>query len=152
MLKETEKVADPALEAPTEGEVSLLDILVLLAKKKRFIVLFTLGIAVLTAVVSMILPIRYTGESSLMPPQQSSGGAGMLSQLMGGAGGGALAAFADSSLGIKSQSDMYVSMFKSRTVEDAMVKRFDLMKEYRVKTLFDARKMFEKRSTAVVGL
>ena len=42
-------------------------------------------------------------------------------------------------------------MFRSRTVEDAMVKRFDLMKAYHVKALSDARKSFERRSTAVAG-
>ncbi len=151
MLSETEKGIDPALEVLPEGEVSLLDLLVLLVEKKRFILLFTLGASVLTAVVCMVLPVRYTGESSLMPPQQSSAGAGMLSQLVGG-GGGALAAFAGSSLGIKSQNDTYIAMFRSRTVEDAMVKRFDLIKAYHVKALSDARKAFERRSTAVAGL
>lgn len=151
MLSETEKGIDPALEVLPEGEVSLLDLLVLLVERKRFILLFTLGSAVLTAIVCMILPVRYTGESSLMPPQQSSAGAGMFSQFVGG-GGGALAAFAGSSLGIKSQNDTYVAMFKSRTVEDAMVTRFDLMKAYHVKKLSDARKVFERRSTAVAGL
>ncbi len=153
MLSETEMGIDPALEVLPEGEVSLLDLLVLLVEKKRFILLFTLGASVLTAIVCMVLPVRYTGESSLMPPQQSSTGAGMLSQLVGGGGGGgALAAFAGSSLGIKSQNDTYISMFRSRTVEDAMVKRFDLIKAYHVKALSDARKAFEKRSTAVAGL
>lgn len=150
MLNEAEQVINPVLKIP-EREVSLLDILVLLAEQKRFILLFTFGTAVLTAVICMILPVRYTGESSLIPPQQSSNGAGMLSQLAEG-GGGALAAFAGSTLGVKSQNDMYVAMFKSRTVEDAMIKRFDLMKAYKVKRLSDARKVFEKRSTAVAGL
>lgn len=151
MISETEKSIDPVLEVLPEGEVSLLDLLVLLVEKKRFILLSTLGASVLTAAVCMILPVRYTGESSLMPPQQSSTGAGVLSQLVSG-GGGALAAFAGSSLGIKSQNDTYIAMFKSRTVEDAMVKRFDLMKEYHVKAQSDARRAFERRSTAVAGL
>lgn len=151
MISEAEKGINPVLDVRQEEEVSLLDLLVLLVEKKRFILLFTLGASLLTAVVCMILPVRYTGEGSLMPPQQSSTGAGMLSQLVSG-GGGALAAFAGSSLGIKSQNDTYIAMFKSRTVEDAMVKRFDLMKEYHVKTQSDARRAFERRSTAVAGL
>jgi tyrosine-protein kinase Etk/Wzc len=150
MLNEAEKVMNPVLEIP-EREVSLLDILVLLAKRKRFILLSTLGTAVFTAAICMILPIRYTGESSLIPPQQSSNG-GMLSQLAGG-GGGAIAALAGSAgLGIKSQTDMYITMFKSRTVEDAMIRRFDLRKAYRVKKLSEARKVFERRSTATAGV
>ena len=42
MLSETEKGIDPALEVLPEGEVSLLDLLVLLVERKRFILLFTL--------------------------------------------------------------------------------------------------------------
>ncbi len=47
---------------------------------------------------------------------------------------------------------MYVAMFRSRTVEDAMIHRFELMKSYREKKLSEARKTFEKRSSAVAGV
>jgi uncharacterized protein involved in exopolysaccharide biosynthesis len=53
---------------------------------------------------------------------------------------------AGNSLGIKNPNDMYVAMFKSRTVEDAMVQRFDLMSEYHAKRRSDARKVFESHS------
>jgi uncharacterized protein involved in exopolysaccharide biosynthesis len=42
---------------------------------------------------------------------------------------------------------MFVAMFKSRTVEDAMVQHFGLMQEYRAKYISDARKDFEKHAT-----
>ncbi len=103
----------------------------------------------MTAFISMLLPMRYTGATSVLPPQQSSTGAAFLSQVTGSPG---LAALAGSSLGIKNQMDTYVSMFESRIVEDAMIKRFNLMKLYRVKKLSEARKIFEERSTAVAGL
>jgi uncharacterized protein involved in exopolysaccharide biosynthesis len=45
---------------------------------------------------------------------------------------------------------MYVAMFKSRTVEDAMVQHFGLMQDYRKKYLSDTRKAFEK-NTSVDG-
>jgi tyrosine-protein kinase Etk/Wzc len=102
------------------------------------------------AIISMLLPLRYTAASSILPPQQSSNPGAMLSQLAGSGGG--LAALAGSSLGIKNQNDMYVSMFESRTVEDAMIRRFDLTKAYHVKKMSEARKIFEKRSTSVAGL
>jgi uncharacterized protein involved in exopolysaccharide biosynthesis len=46
---------------------------------------------------------------------------------------------------------MYVAMFKSRTVEDAMVQRFELMAEYRQKYLSTARKAFESHATVESG-
>jgi tyrosine-protein kinase Etk/Wzc len=40
----------------------------------------------------------------------------------------------------------------SRTVEDAMIQRFGLMKEYDEKRMTDTRKVFEKRATVVAGV
>src|SRR5208337_4829444 len=46
---------------------------------------------------------------------------------------------------------MYVSLLTSRTVQDAMIKRFDLMKEYREKRMSDTRKDLERHTTTVAG-
>jgi tyrosine-protein kinase Etk/Wzc len=133
-----------------EAEVSLLDILVLLAGKKRFIVRFAVGAAVLATVVSFLLPIRYEAKIVLLPPSQSSSiGTSLLGQ-MGNMGSlGSLASL--TGLSMKNPADMYLSFLTSRTVEDAIVYRFELMKEYRKKHLSDARKELERRTTAVVG-
>jgi capsular polysaccharide biosynthesis protein len=48
--------------------------------------------------------------------------------------------------GLKNPSDVFVTMLKSRTVEDALVNRFELPKVYNVKRYQDARKILEKRS------
>jgi uncharacterized protein involved in exopolysaccharide biosynthesis len=71
-------------------------------------------------------------------------GAALASQL-GSMGG--MAALAGGSLGLKNPNDMFVAMFKSRTVEDAMVQHFDLMQEYHAKFSSDARKAFEGHAT-----
>ena len=71
-------------------------------------------------------------------------GAALASQL-GNLGG--MAALAGGSLSLKNPNDMFVAMFKSRTVEDAMVQHFGLMQEYRAKYSSDARKAFEKHAT-----
>jgi tyrosine-protein kinase Etk/Wzc len=128
----------------------VLNLLLLLAGKRRFILRFTFVIALVTACISLLLPVRYTAGTTVLPPHQSGSGSSLLSQIAGGAGG--LAALAGSGLGLNNQIDTYVAMFRSRTVEDAMIARFDLLKAYRVKRLSDARKIFEERSTAVSGL
>jgi tyrosine-protein kinase Etk/Wzc len=133
----------------TETEVSVLDILVLLAGHKRFIVRFVLGAAVLATVVSFLLPVRYEAKIVLLPPQQNSSmGSAMLGQL---GNMGSLAALAGAGLGIKNPADMYVSLLTSRTVEDAMIQRFGLMAEYGEKRMADTRKEFESRTTAIAG-
>jgi tyrosine-protein kinase Etk/Wzc len=137
--------------ARPESEASLLDFLVLLVGKKLFIARFVFTAAVLAAVVSFLLPARYEAKVVLLPPaQDSSMGSALLGQ-MGNMGSlGALASLASGNI-LKNPADMYVSLLTSRTVEDATIQRFGLMDEYREKRMSDARKVFERRTTAVAG-
>ncbi len=150
----TESIADERDARPylPETEVSLLDIVVLLVGHKRFLVRFVLGAAVLSIVVSFLLPVRYEAKIVLLPPtQSSSAGSALLGQLGGMGSLGSLASLAGGSLGIKNPADMYVALLTSRTVEDAMIRRFGLMQEYHEKRMSDTRKVFERRTTAVAG-
>jgi uncharacterized protein involved in exopolysaccharide biosynthesis len=127
-----------------EEEISLLDLLIVLAERKRIILLVTAAFAVLAIVVSLVLPKRYTASVSLLPPQQNSSMGAALTSQLGTLGG--MAAIAGGSLGLKNPNDMYVAMLKSRTVEDAMVSHFNLMHEYHSKYPTDARKAFELKT------
>ncbi|MGA8531255.1 MAG: GNVR domain-containing protein [Acidobacteriaceae bacterium] len=131
---------------PAEGdEISLLDLLIVLAERKRLILLCTAGFAIVSLLVSLIWPKSYTATAILMPPRQSSGMSSLLTAELGSLGG--MAALAGSSLGIKNPNDMYVGMLKSQTVEDAMVKKFDLVQEYHAHYVSAARKAFENHVT-----
>jgi uncharacterized protein involved in exopolysaccharide biosynthesis len=142
-------VKDGATDSPRiETEVSPLDILVLLVTHRRFIVRFVLGAAVLAVLVAFLLPVRYEAKTVLLPPtENSSVGSALLGQL---GNVGTLASLAGG-LGVRNRADMYVAFLTSRTVEDAMIQRFDLMKEYHEKRMSDTRKEFERRTTAVAG-
>jgi uncharacterized protein involved in exopolysaccharide biosynthesis len=134
--------------ASGQDEISLLDLLIVLAERKRIIFWFTGTFAVLAVIVSFLLPTRYTASVTLLPPQQNSSiGAALASQLSGMGGAGGMAALAGGALGLKNPNDTIVGMLKSRTVEDAMIQHFGLMQEYRKKYLSDARETFEKRIT-----
>lgn len=125
------------------GEISLLDLLIDLALGKRLIFYVTVCFAVTAAVVSFLLPKRYTATSTILPPQQNNSmGSVLLSQL--GNNLGSAASLASGGLGIKNPNDMFVAMMKSRTVEDAMIKRFGLMQEYHKRYMSDTRKALEK--------
>jgi uncharacterized protein involved in exopolysaccharide biosynthesis len=130
-------------------EMSFLDLLLVLLRRKRFIFIVSIGVALVGALVSLILPARYTAEAILVPPQQSQSLGNMLLSQIGGLGN--LSSLASGSLGLKNQADMYVSMLKSRTVEDAVIDKFNLMKVYDVKRQSDARKKLESNSTVVAG-
>jgi tyrosine-protein kinase Etk/Wzc len=130
-------------------KVYLLDILIILSKRRKFIFWFTVGATILTAIAVVLLPSSYTATTLVLPPSQNSS---MSSALLGQLGGSsALASVAGSSLGIKNPSDMYISLFRSRTVEDAMIQRFGLMSIYRAKRMSDARAAFEAHSAVVLG-
>jgi uncharacterized protein involved in exopolysaccharide biosynthesis len=131
--------------AESDGEMSLLDLSIVLAERKYTILWVTAVFTVVAVAISLILPKRYTANVSLLPPQQNSSMAAALASQLSNLGG--MAALAGSGLGLKNPNEMFVAMLKSRTVEDAMVQRYGLMTEYHKKYLSDARKEFEKNAT-----
>jgi uncharacterized protein involved in exopolysaccharide biosynthesis len=139
-----------AMPVPRNGaqapeEVSLLDLMIVIADRKRFVLTITAIFALLAIGISLLLPVRYTADVILLPPQQGNSMSSMLMSQLGSMGG--MAALAGGSLGLKNPNDQYVGMMRSRTVEDAMVRQFGLMQEYKKRYLSDARKTFEDRST-----
>ena len=146
-----EPMIDERDDANAETESSALDLLILVLERKRFIARFVMGAAVVATVVAFLLPVRYEAKVVLLPPAQNSSISSMMGQLGGLGALGSLASLAGGGLGIKNPADMYVSFLTSRTVEDAMIQRFDLMKEYKEKRMVDTRKEFEKRTTVVAG-
>ncbi|HEX4309154.1 MAG TPA: Wzz/FepE/Etk N-terminal domain-containing protein [Acidobacteriaceae bacterium] len=131
--------------AGSEDRISVLDVLIILAERKRLIVLITAVFAVIAAVVSLLLPSWYTAEVTLMPPQQNSSLASAITSQLGNLG--SVAALAGGGgLGIKNVNDMYVAMLRSQKVEDGMVDVFQLQHEYHSKLVSDARKQFENHT------
>ena len=137
-----EAVDDAALSvAPGDSyEVTLIDLLTQLAYRKWLIAKGT-GIAVLAGVIlSLVLPVRYTATTKIMPPQQTQSTASMLMMnQLSGAGGGSLAALAGGGL-LKNPNDIYVGLLNSRPVADAIIQKFSLAKEYHAKEMTEARK------------
>ncbi|MGA2653927.1 MAG: Wzz/FepE/Etk N-terminal domain-containing protein [Terracidiphilus sp.] len=145
-----EHTRDLEAQGAAANEVHLLDLLILLSKRRKFIFWFTFGVAVLTAIIVLVVPSKFTATTVVLPPgQNSSMSSALLSQL---GGSSALASAAGAGLGIKNPGDMYVSLFRSRTIEDALIQRFGLMARYKVKKITDARRAFEDRSTVTLGV
>lgn len=139
-----------SVDAPKQGadaaELGLIDVLIVLAKHKKKIMLLPALVAVVAIVVSLMLPNVYRATTKLLPPQQAqSGAAGLLAQLggLGGAIGG--------SAGLKNPNDMYVSMLRSRTVADKLIARFDLKKVYETESVEKARKSLADSTIAASG-
>ncbi len=127
--------------------------LLLVARRKRFFLRLVGAFVVIGLAAAFLLPVRYEARVLLLPPQQNSSiGNSLISQLGGAASLGTLGMLAGNSLGIKNPADMYVSLLTSRTVEDAVIQRFDLQKEYGDKRLSDVRKKLESRTDVVAGV
>lgn len=126
---------------PPPRRGSFMDVLILLAERRRTVLFATLACAVLSAIIAFLLPNEYTSTVLVLPPQQSSSLATQFLSAMGNMS--PLAELAGSGLGLKNTNDMYVGMLKSETVEDAMVQKFNLEGEYHKRYLSQARKAFE---------
>jgi tyrosine-protein kinase Etk/Wzc len=95
--------------------VSLLDVLIVLAKHKAAICFLVLVAAVASGIYAFSLPDVYTASTKLLPPQQAQSPVSALlstiTNLTNLGGGG------------KSVNDVYIAMLKSRTINDQLVKR-----------------------------
>ena len=146
-VQEQPGILPPAGPSPAaEDEISILDLLIVLAEHKKTVLWVTAVFAVGAIVVSLLLPVWYTADVTLMPPQQNSSLGSAIASQLGGIGSMAALAGA-SSLGLKNPNDMYVAMLKSQTVEDGMIDAFGLERDYHARRLSDARKTFEKHAT-----
>jgi tyrosine-protein kinase Etk/Wzc len=131
-----------------QRDVSVLDLLRVLGESSRFLLLFTGILTAISAVAVWLIPPEYKGEAVIMPPQQpqsslSSFAAGALSMVAGGG--------MTSQLGLKSQTDLYIGVLKSRTIADSMIEQFGLRSVYKEPTLLDTRKALEKHVTIESG-
>ncbi|MDO8991264.1 MAG: Wzz/FepE/Etk N-terminal domain-containing protein [Sideroxyarcus sp.] len=139
------RTTDSAAAGPQEGEIDLLDLLLVVARAKTTILRITVAAAVLSAAVALLLPAVYTANALILPPQEDRSGLdsmamSALSELSSAGGGGVGAV-----LGLKNPSDLYIGMLKSRSVTDAVIRRFKLQELYGTATLVETREELQKQ-------
>ncbi len=127
-----------------EDEIDLLDLILVLAKHKRLILLLTLGLAFVTGVISLVMTPIYRAETRLVPPQTVSSTSGIaISQFN-------VPDFARGALGIKTPSDLIVGIAKSRTALNNIIDRFNLMAYYEAEYRARARERLSDATDADV--
>ena len=129
-----------------EDEISLLDLLQTVADNLRLLVLGPLLAGLLALGVSFALAPTFTATTKFLPPQQQQGVAAAMLQGLGALGG-----LAGAAAGIKSPNDQYLAILKSRSLQDALIERFDLMKRYEAKLKDDARLALGTKARASAG-
>jgi uncharacterized protein involved in exopolysaccharide biosynthesis len=138
--------AAPAKSGDNPTDLSFLDMLVVTAENLRLLVVAPLAIGVVTLGITFLIPPLFTGRTVLMPPQQQS----TTAELLGSLGG--LAGAATSALpGLKNPADQWIGLLQSRTIADALIKRFKLRQRYEVEYMFEARQKLDARTNITSG-
>jgi uncharacterized protein involved in exopolysaccharide biosynthesis len=130
-------------ESRPDETISLFDYWDVIVARRKLIGGLGAGAAVVTLIVSLLLPKYYESTASVLP-QLESKEMGMLGALLMGSGAGAAGSMAQN-LGINLPSmpatptDIFVSIMKSRVMADDVIAKFNLMDRYREKTMVETR-------------
>ena len=129
-----------------EEPISFLPHLRLLWQNRKFLFRAMLSAFLASLLVAILIPNRYRSVTRLMPPDnQSAGGLGMLAAMASKAGApgtgvsGFTGGIASDLLGVKSSGALFVGIIGSQTVQDRVIRDFDLQKVYWTSKIEDAR-------------
>ena len=149
ITNQARRYADPDLEQELVIEVEsgerhrakMIARLALLWQERQFLFrCVAVGLVASTIVAFLIRP-RFTSTTRLMPPDQAGQGiAAMLSALGKGTGGADLGTIGGELLGLKTSGDLFIGVLRSRTIQDALINKFDLRKQYGDRRYEDARR------------
>jgi len=120
---------------PETEKVNIYTYLTILVGYRRFIFLNLVGVCIIVAILSFLLPSWYRATTTILPPGGEALGLGLASSLMGTASGLA------TSLSLPfmaTPSDVFAAILKSRVVGEAVVEKENLMEAYKTKSTEDA--------------
>ena len=129
--------------------VSIYSYLAVLVRYRRFIFLNLVGVCLIVAAISFLLPSWYKATTTILPPGGDALSLGLASSLLGSASGLA------TSLSLPfmtSPSDIIAAILKSRAVGEAVVEKENLMEAFHSQSMEDAiRVLFSKTSVSVTS-
>ena len=96
--------------------------------------------AAISLVIALLIPSRYASTTRLMPPDPPAGAGMALLAGITGKMGATLGALGGDLLGMNTSGDLFAGVLQSRTVQDQLIGKFDLRKEYGTPRWIDARK------------
>ncbi|MFW9616299.1 Wzz/FepE/Etk N-terminal domain-containing protein [Aquabacterium sp.] len=129
-----------------DDEISLLDIAITIKQNIKLLTLTPLAAGVLALGGSFLIPPTFTATTTFLQPQQQQSAAAAMLQGLGALGG-----LAGAATGLKNPADQYVAFVKSRSVQDALVKRFELQKRYEADLHEDALRALESAARVSAG-
>lgn len=139
-------------EIPSESrDYRMLEVLTQLASRKWLIAKVTCIALASGLVLCLMLPVRYTSVTKLMPPQQSPSSASMMMNQLTNSGVSSLAGMTGGGLSLKNPNDLYLGLLNSRPVADAIIQKFNLAQIYHTRDMTATREKLAKY-TAITSL
>ena len=128
---------------PTEVKIAQLR---LLWSARRFLVR-VIGIGFLAAtLVAFLLPKSYESTARLMPPDNQEGLGKAVAGALAHAPGVDLGSVVSGLMGTRGQSDLFMGVMKSRTVQDQLIDKYHLQAVYGKRLKEDARKKLDSET------
>ena len=127
----------------------LIEALTQLAFRKRVIATFAAASILLGGILCVVLPVRFTATTEILPPRQTQSAADLFLGQIAGTNLGSLAGLAGGGLGLKNPDDLYIGLLRSRPIADAIIQQFGLKNAYHAKDLTYARKKLAECTTIV---
>ncbi|RPI03210.1 MAG: hypothetical protein EHM72_02080, partial [Calditrichaeota bacterium] len=132
-----------------EKNLTLVDFIFTLFQRRKTMITVVFITGVLTAIMTFMVPKWFSAKVTLLPPseeQMDLGISSLISSLpVGGMGLG---------LGLGTLSDetnLYLALLNSRTVQETVIKRFDLQSTYKTKTMQETIKILSKNITIEIN-
>ncbi len=138
----TEEIRKQMKADDEDSGLSIFDYLIILAKRKKVILLLTLPVAIITFTLTLFNNYFYQAQTSIYPSQKQN--ISMASQFMNqfgilpGRGGNPL-----------NNQNLFVEIIKSRTFFDKLLAKFHLKEIYGVEDDAESRKMLYKNITII---
>jgi tyrosine-protein kinase Etk/Wzc len=127
-----------------ERKVDFLDYLILLLKKKKFLLIYFISIIIVSyGAIYFFIAEQFEATAVILSPEGDQ--LNSLSSLMKSFSGAPLSL---SSINKKSSTDIYNTLIYSRTNLNKIITKFDLLKDYKEKSMDEGRKILSKKILA----
>lgn len=112
-----------------DKKTNIIDYLSVFVKWRKLIIINLIIFTFITAIISLIIPKTFTAKTTILPPSGESEGVG-ISQLVGSLPLGVLGLG-----GISGDTNIFMAILNSRTVMEAIAKKFRLMDLYKLENM-----------------
>lgn len=101
---------------------------------------------ILSTMTAFLIPKQFQSTTRLMPPDEASSNIATLAAAASTQGSSEIGSMASDLLGLKSSGALFIGILQSRTVQDDVINKFNLLKVYRLREYVDARKQLNQNT------